>query len=362
MYFGGIDAHAHYLAIAVVDKSGVMLFEGTVSTQDPDELLAMLAPFRPLEVVVETCGFWPWIHDVLVPAGITFHLAHAKQLRAIAQAAQKNDAVDAALLARMLATGLIPKAYPKPPLQRERLRLVRHRAALVRQRTLLANRIHAQLHQSRIALPRERLLRRAARAWLETEARHRLTREQQRLVATHFEVLDILSRQIRELDGCVRQEADAVPAALLLRTIPGIGPFWSLLLSQELEPVERFPRCEHLVSYAGLAPVTRSTGGHTRHGRIPASANRWVRWALVSAIPKHVLHAPDSALSHYYAQLKARVGWRTARVATARKLARIIHHMLRVGETWRSEPPTTEDAKGRAPMNACSSTTALSSD
>src|SRR2546427_4175621 len=42
------------------------------------------------------------------------------------------------------------------------------------------------------------------------------------------------------------------------------------------------------VSYAGLAPVTRSSGGHTHHGSIPPAANRWVRGALVSAIPSHV--------------------------------------------------------------------------
>ena len=37
------------------------------------------------------------------------------------------------------------------------------------------------------------------------------------------------------------------------------------------------------MSYAGLAPVTRSSGGHTHHGSIPPAANRWVRGALVSA-------------------------------------------------------------------------------
>ena len=40
-------------------------------------------------------------------------------------------------------------------------------------------------------------------------------------------------------------------------------------------------------------------------------------------------------MSHYYDRLKERVGWQTARVATARKLCRILYSMLRTGEVWR---------------------------
>src|SRR3989454_9450814 len=94
-------------------------------------------------------------------------ISHAKALRAIATAPQKSDAVDARLLARMLLSGLIPEAYPRSADQRELLRLLRHRTALVRFRTRLAGRIHSQLHQQRLSLPREKLLRRATRAWLE---------------------------------------------------------------------------------------------------------------------------------------------------------------------------------------------------
>src|SRR5881628_711860 len=147
MYFAGLDAHLKYVTVAVLDRAGAIVLETTVPTRTPERLLAVLAPFRPLEVVVETCPFWPWLYDLLVPAGIGFHLAHANRLRAIATAPQKSDAVDARLLARMLLSGLIPEAYPRSADQRELLRLLRHRTALVRFRTRLAGRIHSQLHQ-----------------------------------------------------------------------------------------------------------------------------------------------------------------------------------------------------------------------
>lgn len=125
------------------------------------------------------------------------------------------------------------------------------------------------------------------------------------------------------------------PTAEWLATVPGIGPYRSLLLATELSPIRRCARAEHLVSYAGLAPITRSSGGHTQDGGIPRAANRWVRGALFSAIPSHVRCAPASSMSAAYTQLKTRLGWRTARVAAARKLARIVYLMLLRSVPWR---------------------------
>ena len=186
MYFGGIDAHLTYLTIAMVDRAGEVMLQERVATTEPSRVLEVLAPYRPLKVVVETCPFWPWIHDLVVPAGISFHLAHAKELEAIANSTRKTDTRDAAPLGRMLAAGLIPEVYPKPAPQRETLKLLRHRAILVRQRTSLANRIHAQLHQARLALPREALLRKKARGWLKSAAWPQLATEQRELVITHL--------------------------------------------------------------------------------------------------------------------------------------------------------------------------------
>ncbi len=338
MYVAGLDAHLKYVAIAVVDRMGQVALETTVSTKEPERLLGALAPYRPLEAVVETCPFWPWLYDLLVPAGIGFHLAHAKQLRAIAVAPQKSDAVDARLLARMLLSGLIPEAYPRPADQRDLLRLLRHRTAVVRFRTRLVCRIHSQLHQQRLSLPREQLRRRATRAWLQETAWPRLTVEQRAIVTTHLELIDHCTPLIRALERRIAAAATGHATAPLLATIPGIGPYRSLLLAAELAPITRFRRAEHLVSYAGLAPVTRSSGGHTYHGSIPQGANRWVRGALVSAIPSHVRYAPTSPLTVAYAQLKARLGWRVARVATARKLARVGFVMLTRRTPWRGAP------------------------
>lgn len=141
--------------------------------------------------------------------------------------------------------------------------------------------------------------------------------------------------QIEALDQRIGTKAEENPAAELLQTIPGIGPYRSLVLVGEITPIERFPDGDHLVSYAGLAPSTYSSGGETRHGSIPEGANRWVRGVLVSTIPSHIRAAPGSSLSQYYDRQKDRIGKPTAKTAAARKLCRIVYAMLSTGEVWR---------------------------
>lgn len=347
MFVAGIDAHTRYVVVVIINKLGEPVLGPTrVKVEQRDRLLAVLAPYQPLEAIMETSSSWPWLHEVLSGAGVHFVLAHARRLRAIAEATYKRDDIDAALLARMRLAGLIPEVYPTPFAQREWATLLRHRATLVAQRTALVNRIHAQLHLRGLHLARGRLLTRAGRQWLKTEAWPHFGREQRALVRSHLRVIAGLRPLIRAIDRHIVDVAATIPQAQVLATIPGIGPQRALMLCAEALPITRFPTPGHLASYAGLVPRSRQSGERpVRHGAIPAGANRWLRGALVRAVVSHVQHAPDSWLARYYATQKARVGWPTARVAAARKLARAIHAMLRTNTRWRDER-TNDPARG----------------
>jgi transposase len=341
-YFVGLDAHLAYVSVAVVTRAGEPLLEQRIPVGAPAQLLTALGgfvtPTTEVHAVVETCPFWAWLFDLLSPAGIHMHLAHARELRAIATSHRKTDERDARLLARMLAAGLIPVVVARSRPERNVLALLRHRAVLVRERTALANRIHAQLHLQRLALPRGKLLRREGRQWLRTEAWPQLLPEQRALVVTHWRLIRHLTRVIRGLDRRIAVHAASDPAARLLQTVPGIGPYRGLLLATSVAPIRRFATARHFVSYVGLAPGTRSSGGHTRHGPLPGAANRALRGAVIAAIPSHLRVAPTSALSRYYTAQKGRLGWRVARVAAARRLARVLFQLLRTGVGWCPNP------------------------
>jgi transposase len=335
------------VVVVVIDRMGERILGPTrVKVEQPERLVALLAPYRPLDAVVETSSSWPWLQEVLTGAGVHFVLAHARRLRLIAEANYKRDDIDAELLARMRLAGLIPEVYPTPYAQREWATLLRHRTTLVTQRTALVNRIHAQLHGRGLHLARGRLLTRAGRQWVRTAAWPHLGLEQRALVRSHWRVIKGLTPLIRALDRHIADVAATIPEAQLLATITGIGPHRALMLCAEALPIARFRTSGHLASYAGLVPRSKQSGqGPVRHGTIPAGANRWLRGVLVRAVVAHVQHAPDSWLTHYYLAQKARLGWPTARIAAARKLARAIHAMLRTNTCWTNTPikdPTNE--------------------
>ena len=339
MFVAGLDAHTRYVVVSVVNRTGELLVKPTrVRVEDRQRLLALLAPYRPLEVVMETSSSWPWLCEVLSGADLTFVLAHARRLRAIAEATYKSDDIDAELLARMRLAGCIPAVYVTPAAQREWATLIRHRTALVRQRTMLVNRLHAQLHTRGLHLERGRLLTRSGWQWLKKDAWPHLSAEQRAVVRSHRRLLRELIPLIRAADRHIAAVAATIPEAQRLMTIPGIGAHRALLICAEVLPIARFRTPNHLASYAGLVPITKQSGqGPLRHGPVPGGANRWLRGALVRAIVSHVQHAPRSWLTQYYTQHKARVGWPVARVATARKLARAIHAMLRTQTGWTND-------------------------
>ena len=331
----GLDAHSTYVVATIVSNDGERVAgPKRIGNEDADRLVDLLAQHAPLEVVVEASGSWPWLYDRLHGPEVHVVLAHPKKLRAIAESNYKTDAIDAELLARMRLVDLIPEVYPKPIEQRELATLVRHRARLVRQRTGAAGRIHAELHSVGLSLRRGELLTKSGRRWVHVEAWPLFGPEQQLLIETHERLIDVLTEMIRTLDRRIERIGREIPAVALLETVPGIGPYRALLIVSEALPIDRFELPKHLVSYAGLAPRSARSGRSVRYGSIPAGANRWLRNAFVQAALCHCRFAPDSPLTTYYEEQKERVGWRVARIATARKLARVVHAMLRTGEVW----------------------------
>src|SRR5206468_12093734 len=114
-------------------------------------------------------------------------------------------------------------------------------------------------------------------------------------------------------------------------------------------PAGRLRTGTEVAGYAGLVPRAKQAGqGPVRHGPVPGGGNRWLRGALGRAVVSHVQHAPTSWLTAHYTHHKARIGWPVARVATARKLARAIHAMLRTQTGWTNDPPRGELARAHA--------------
>ncbi len=86
------------------------------------------------------------------------------------------------------------------------------------------------------------------------------------MTALQLHSVDQLEEKIGAIERRIAEKLKSSPEIRLLRTIPGPGPVLAPLVWLEVGHVERFPRAEHLASYAGLVPRIIASGGHIRHG------------------------------------------------------------------------------------------------
>ncbi|HEC76496.1 MAG TPA: IS110 family transposase, partial [Thermoplasmatales archaeon] len=99
----------------------------------------------------------------------------------------------------------------------------------------------------------------------------------------------------------------------------------------------RFSRSEKLSSYFGLAPSTQQSGNKTYYGNITKEGPAEIRWLLIQCAWTHVNHCKNSFLTKFYDSIARTKGKRTAIVATARKMARVIYWMLKNKEPFHIE-------------------------
>jgi transposase len=246
----GIDVHRKRSQVAVIDQEGQVLANRNV-TNGVETVLGVIGGLPPgTPAAFEAAFGWGWLVELLEDYGFAPRLVHPLQCKAIASARLKNDKVDAAILAQLLRADLLPEAWIAPPPVRQLRALLRHRAQLVRLRTLLRNRIHAVLAdhgQDRL----EGCWSGPGREWL---ASLRLPAVSREVIEDDLALIDALQVPIDRLDWEVRQRARSEPAVKVLTQLPGVGPFTALVLLAEIGDVSRFGSARKLASWAGLTP------------------------------------------------------------------------------------------------------------
>ena len=117
-----------------------------------------------------------------------------------------------------------------------------------------------------------------------------------------------------------------------LTRIDGVDAYTALkVISETGTDMTRWQSAKHFASWLGLSPNNRITGGRVISSKTKPSANRA---AAALRLAAHGLHRSDSALGAFLRRKKAHLGAPKAITATAHKLARLIHSMLRYGQEY----------------------------
>ena len=327
MHYIGVDYHKKYSYIVVKNDDGHVEGRGTVNNTK-QEVQQFLEPYRPGKAVLEATRNWGLIYDWLEEVLDDVALAHPLKVKAIAEARIKTDKISADILTDLLRAGLLPKAYAPNKQTRDFKNILRQRMFFVRVQTMVKNRIYDILdrHPEVISQAPEvsDLFGAAGVQWLSQIV---LPGEDSQLLTSELEILKFLREKISESNNTVKELAKGDKRAKLLQSIPGIGPFFSVLILYEIDEIGRFRDDKKLCAYAGLVPSTHASGGKVFHGRITKTGNKWLRWAAIEAAQTAVRSSPE--FHAYYQRIRIRKGSNAAKVATARRLLAIVYRLLK---------------------------------
>ncbi len=143
----------------------------------------------------------------------------------------------------------------------------------------------------------------------------------------------LLESQVRDVDTAVADLLAKVQQHLT--SIPGIGPVLAATILAEIGEIERFPRVEALVAYAGLDPSVFASGsfkGTRQH--LSKRGSPYLRRALYLAA--HVAHRWDPELDAYLRRkLTQGKPHKVALIALAHKLLARIYVVLKEKRPYR---------------------------
>jgi transposase len=332
------DSHKRYTLCSVENEKGEIIEEKRIE-HERGAIRAHLSRFTPgSPVAVETIGNWYWIVDEIESAGMVPHLVHARKAKMMMACVNKTDKLDARGLNRLQRAGTLPTVWIPPMAVRDKRDLCRTRMCLVSQRTRLKNRIHAALSRYGIAEPDVAdLFGKKGREQLAAVMCH-FPEHTRFAVTVQLAQLDALKGEIGRLEERIAEVFEETEEIRLLRTIPGIGFLFGVVIAAEVGDVERFASPLHLASYAGTTPRVKSSGGKTSYGKLRTDVNQYLKWVFLEAANVTCINRKKWATRHVsrlYERIRAGKGHAKAAGAVARHLAESVYWVLRKKEDYR---------------------------
>jgi transposase len=325
------DRSSHYCRL---DERGRILEESKTATS-PKAMEAGFGAMPRSRIALETGTHSPWVSRLLSQLGHEVIVAHARKVRLIGESRKKDDRLDAQTLARLARVDpqlLCPVKHRSAKAQAD-LTVIRARAGLVRARTALVNTTRG------LAKSYGERLRGCNVRNMNPEKADSLSPELQTALQPLLAGIEVLSEQIREYNERIEKLAEeSYPQVRLLKQVKGVGTLIAMTFLLTLEDPHRFRKSRDVGSYLGLQPGRRNSGQSEPQMHISKEGDPYLRTLLVQGA-QHILgpFGPDCDLRRWGLKLAER-GGRNAKkraiIATARKLAVLLHHLWASGEVY----------------------------
>ncbi|MGE4307102.1 MAG: IS110 family transposase [Novosphingobium sp.] len=333
-HYAGLDLSMESTQVCIVDENGRKLVSEKVASS-PEAIAAMLERYGPIErAVIETGRMSPAICLGLREFSVPIVCIDARQAHQSLKAmkANKTDPHDAAGLAQLARTGFYKEVHVKSPAAHGVRSVITARSHLVEARVRLDNMIRGLCAtfgyrpgpgQGKAFLAR---LMQAAHIPGLGEA-----------IASLLAVRAELVEQIKTMDRRLRVIASQSQACEILMTIPGVGVQTSAAFAAAVDEAGRFRQSRNAGAYFGLVPRRHQSGELDWTGRITKQGDGSIRKLLYEAANSILTRCRENfALKTWAMKVAKRRGLKKVRVALARRLAVIMHAMLRDGTLFQA--------------------------
>jgi transposase len=330
----GLDLGDRSSWYCVLDEAGEVIHEQKLGTT-PKAIRETFEAMPRSRVALETGTHSPWVSRLLSELGHEAIVAHARNVRLIGESRRKDDRMDARTLARLARIDpqlLSPVKHRSAKAQAD-LTVIRARASLVRARTSLVNAARG------LTKSYGQRLRGCNPRNLDTEKAQALSPELQAALGPLLLALEALSEHIAEYNQQIEQIAkQSYPQTALLKQVKGVGTLIALTYLLTLEDPHRFRKSRDAGCYVGLQPGRRNSGQSEPQMHISKEGDPYLRTLLVQGA-HHILgpFGADSDLRRWGLKLAERggkSGKKRAIIATARKLAVLLHRLWVSGEVY----------------------------
>src|SRR6476659_9873104 len=330
----GLDLGDRNSWYCVLDEAGRIQLEQRVRTT-AKALREIFGGMPRSRIALEIGTHSPWIGRLLGELGREVIVANARKVRLIGESRQKDDRLDAQTLARLARIDpelLYPVKHRSAKAQSD-LMMIRARASLVRTRTGLVNAARG------LAKSYGERLRGCNVRNMNPEKAESLSPELQQALEPLLAAIAEVSARIVEYNDRIEALAQtSYPQVELLKQIKGVGTLIALTFLLTLEDPHRFRKSRDVGGYLGLQPGRRNSGQSEPQLHISKEGDPYLRTLLVQGA-QHILgpFGPDCDLRRWGLKLAERggkSGKKRAIIATARKLAVLLHHLWVSGEAY----------------------------
>ena len=331
--YAGLDVSLEATSVCVVDGAGRVVREAKVPS-DPEALVAWFAgqAVAMVRIGLEAGPLSQWLFAGMAEAGLPVELLETRHVRAALKTMTiKTDRKDARGIAHLMRMGWFRPVHCKSASAQEVRALLTARKLLQAKRHDIEMSLRGVLRGFGLKVGPTTPKTFEARICELVEGNGTLTEIAEALLLARADLM----RGFRSLETRLLAQARRDAQARLLMTAPGVGALTALTFAAAIDDPARFRSSRMVGAHFGLTPTKYQSGETDVTGRISKVGDHGVRVALYEAA-NVILTRPvkGSALKSWALAIARRAGMKKAKVALARKLAVVLHRMLRTGEAF----------------------------